>query len=47
MCEDYNVQRVHVALLRSDKWTPRENFKNDVSPSNSYVKATYHADHLN
>jgi len=47
MCEDYNVQRVHVALLRSDKWTPRENFKNDASPSDSYVKATYHADYLN
>lgn len=46
-CEDYNVQRVHVELLKSDKWTPRGNFKNDVSPSDSYVKATYHVDHLN
>jgi len=46
-CEDYNVQRVHVELLRSDKWTPRGNFKNDKAPEHSYVKATYHVDHLN
>lgn len=46
-CEDYNVQRIHVELLRSEKWTPRGKFKNDVSASDSYVKAAYHADYLN
>lgn len=47
MCDDYNVQRVRVALLKSDKWSPREGYRNDVDPSSSYVKVTYHADYLN
>jgi len=47
MCEDYNVQRVRVALLKADKWTPREAYRNDVDGSESYVKVTYRADYLN
>ena len=46
-CEDYDVQAVHVQLLKSDKWTPRGNYKNEVSPSDCYVKAAYHVEYLN
>jgi len=47
MCEDYNVQRIRVSLLKSDKWTPREGHRNDVDGSNSYLKVTYHHEHYN
>jgi len=47
ICEDYNVQRLRVALLKSDKWSPREGYRNDVSPEDSYLKVTYHHEHYN
>jgi hypothetical protein len=47
MCEDYDIQKIRVALLKSDKWTPREGYKNDVDSSNSYIKVTYHHKYLN
>jgi hypothetical protein len=46
MCEHHNVQRVRVAMLKSDKWTPRDSYRNDESPEHSYVKVTYHADYF-
>ena len=46
MCDRHNVQRVRVAMLKSDKWTPREGYRNDRSPEHSYVKVTYHTDYL-
>jgi hypothetical protein len=46
ICEDYNVQRVRVALLKSDKWSPRDGYRNEVDPSNSYVKVTYTREHF-
>jgi len=45
MCKHHNVQRVRVAMLKSDKWTPREAFRNEKSPEHSYVKVTYHVDY--
>jgi len=45
LCEHHNVQRVRVAMLKADKWTPRESYRNDKSPEHSYVKVTYHVDY--
>jgi hypothetical protein len=46
MCERHNIGRVRVSMLKSDKWTPREAFRNDRSPEHSYIKVTYHSEHL-
>jgi len=45
-CEAHNVQRVRVALLQSEKWSPRDGHRNDVAPEHSYIKVTYHHEHL-
>ena len=47
MCDDYNVSRIRVSLLKSDKWSPREGYRNDADPEKSYIKVTYHHEHLN
>jgi len=43
-CEEYNVGRLRVDFLKSDKWSPREGHRNG---EHSYLKVAYHADYLN
>jgi hypothetical protein len=44
-CDDWAVSQLRVKMLKSDKWTPREGYRNDVSPEDSYLKVSYHIDH--
>ena len=41
ICDDYNIQKLRVQLLKSDKWVPREGYKNEVSPEHSTLKVSY------